>query len=230
MDFSAYDALAQEIADRYNAAAAQAAAARQRAAQAAYDAMMQNQGNINANSDEAARQAYIQYMNNQKALPQQMAASGLNGGATESSMVGLNTAYGENVNSVNMERNKALKELAAQAAAAKANAEMGIGDIYGNAAMNIANAQQSILTQKLADQMAYERAKYEAAQSNLSSASRSSGSSGSGLNLNLGGYTNSSSSNNGLTYKTVGSGSTKSPVQSSGSYVPLKQYASGVKR
>jgi hypothetical protein len=39
--------------------------------------------NINQAADENARQAYVQYMQSQKALPQQLASQGVSGGATE---------------------------------------------------------------------------------------------------------------------------------------------------
>ena len=67
--------------------------------------------NINQAADENARQAYIQYMQSQKALPQQLASQGVSGGATETANLGLQTAYQNNVNSINQNKANRLQEI-----------------------------------------------------------------------------------------------------------------------
>ena len=67
--------------------------------------------NINQAADENARQAYIQYMQSQKALPQQLASQGVSGGATETANLGLQTAYQNNVNAINQNKANRLQEI-----------------------------------------------------------------------------------------------------------------------
>lgn len=54
----------------------------------------QNNATTNANYDSSARQAYVQYMQRQKALPSQLQSLGVNGGATESGLLNLYNNYG----------------------------------------------------------------------------------------------------------------------------------------
>ena len=67
--------------------------------------------NINQAADENARQAYVQYMQSQKALPQQLASQGASGGATETATLGLQTAYQNNVNAINQNKANRLQEI-----------------------------------------------------------------------------------------------------------------------
>lgn len=53
-----------------------------------------NNAQTNANYDNNARQAYVNYMRNQRALPSQLQALGVNGGATESGLLNLYNNYG----------------------------------------------------------------------------------------------------------------------------------------
>lgn len=66
---------------------------------------------VNQNYDDIARQAYITSMQNKKALPQQLAASGVNGGASETAMLGLSANYENNLNKINTGRNNALYDI-----------------------------------------------------------------------------------------------------------------------
>ena len=67
--------------------------------------------NINQAADENARQAYVQYMQSQKALPQQLASQGASGGATETAALGLQTTYQNNVNTINQNKANRLQEI-----------------------------------------------------------------------------------------------------------------------
>lgn len=67
--------------------------------------------NVNQSADENARQAYVQYMQSQKALPQQLASQGVSGGATETANLGLQTAYQNNVNTINQNKANRLQEI-----------------------------------------------------------------------------------------------------------------------
>lgn len=53
-----------------------------------------NNAQTNANYNDTARQAYVNYMRNQRALPSQLEALGVRGGATESGLLNLFNNYG----------------------------------------------------------------------------------------------------------------------------------------
>ena len=56
--------------------------------------LAQNNATTNANYDNNARQAYVDYMRKQRALPSQLQALGVRGGATESGLLNLYNNYG----------------------------------------------------------------------------------------------------------------------------------------
>jgi len=66
---------------------------------------------INQSADDNARQAYIASMQSKKVLPQQLASQGINGGATESAMLGLSTNYENNLNNINTNRQNSLLDI-----------------------------------------------------------------------------------------------------------------------
>lgn len=66
---------------------------------------------INQSADDNARQAYVMYMQNKKALPQQLASRGATGGATETANLGILSNYENNVNSINQNRANSLQEI-----------------------------------------------------------------------------------------------------------------------
>ena len=69
--------------------------AQQNATQAALQKTLeQNNATTNANYDNSARQAYVDYMRKQRALPGQLQALGVRGGATESGLLNLYNNYG----------------------------------------------------------------------------------------------------------------------------------------
>lgn len=65
----------------------------------------QNNATTNANYDNSARQAYVQYMQRQRALPSQLQSLGVNGGATESGLLNLYNNYGSAHASNEQQRN-----------------------------------------------------------------------------------------------------------------------------
>ena len=80
---SAYDVYAQE-----------AEATRARQEQRLNNELAQNNATTNTNFDNSARQAYVDYMRKQRALPTQLQALGVRGGATESGLLNLYNNYG----------------------------------------------------------------------------------------------------------------------------------------
>lgn len=70
-----------------------------------------NTSAINADAEEAMRQAYINNMLSRKSLQQAMTAQGLNGGATETTRANMENNYGNARNAIDTTRNKNLAEL-----------------------------------------------------------------------------------------------------------------------
>ena len=71
-----------------------------------------DQANTNSVYDQAARQNYITYRQNQKNLAGELNSLGIRGGASESAAVRLNNAYGTNVATNDAARGTALAQLA----------------------------------------------------------------------------------------------------------------------
>ena len=67
--------------------------------------LAQNNATTNANYDSSARQAYVDYMRKQKALPSQLQTLGVNGGATESALLNLYNNYGSSHAANEQQRN-----------------------------------------------------------------------------------------------------------------------------
>ena len=64
-------------------------------------------GNLNNARDNSLREAYIKYMKDSRALPQQMQVFGVSGGATETNFANMKNAYGNNRTDI---MNKALEQ------------------------------------------------------------------------------------------------------------------------
>ncbi|MDY5922450.1 MAG: hypothetical protein SPJ32_00200 [Oscillospiraceae bacterium] len=108
---NAYD----NIRSAYESALAEQRRARQRAYDAAvsaqraeYDA---NVNKVNSQADKALREAYINKMQTQRTLGQQMAAQGLNGGYSETTAAGVQNNYGNARNALETERSGQLNDL-----------------------------------------------------------------------------------------------------------------------
>ena len=129
---SAYENQLKQLQAKEEAAAeAQAEAQRQQIAA--------NKQSINDSYDNSAREAYITSMQNQKALPALMSTQGMTGGATESSMLNLQTNYENNLADLENARNTAL-----------ANADLGLNDVNADLASTLASIN-SQYGAKLAD-------------------------------------------------------------------------------
>jgi len=83
---------------------------------------------VNQNYDDVAKQAYIMSMQNKKALPQQLAASGVNGGASETAMLGLTANYENNLNKINTGRSNAINEIDSAIANLKNEGELSTAE------------------------------------------------------------------------------------------------------
>lgn len=106
---------------------------------------------IQQNYDDAARQAYIQMMQAQKALPEQLAANGIsNSGASESAMVGIRNNYGQTLNDADIIRQNAINKLNSDIANLQATGNLQIAE----GAQDISMAQLEAYRQALSQQNA----------------------------------------------------------------------------
>lgn len=128
---------------------------------------------VNQNYDDIARQAYITSMQNKKALPQQLAASGVNGGASETAMLGLSANYENNLNKINTGRSSALNDIDTAIANLKNEGELSTAEqvlqnnqaaltAYQNMLNNSANYNQWLANYNLEkENTEYDRNIYE---------------------------------------------------------------------
>ena len=140
---NAYD----NIRSAYESALAEQRRARQRAYDAAvsaqraeYDA---NVNKVNNQADKALREAYINKMQTQRTMGQQMAAQGLNGGYSETTAAGLQNNYGNARNALETERGNQLNDLNItlqnNLAAARNILDSGTASDYAQYQTNMAN-------------------------------------------------------------------------------------------
>lgn len=140
---NAYD----NIRSAYESALAEQRRARQRAYDAAvsaqraeYDA---NVNKVNNQADKALREAYINKMQTQRTLGQQMAAQGLNGGYSETTAAGVQNNYGNARNELETERGSQLNDLNItlqnNIAAARKILDSGTASDYAQYQTNMAN-------------------------------------------------------------------------------------------
>lgn len=140
---NAYD----NIRSAYESALAEQRRTRQRAYDAAvsaqraeYDA---NVNKVNSQADKALREAYINKMQTQRTMGQQMAAQGLNGGYSETTAAGLQNNYGNARNALETERGNQLNDLNItlqnNLAAARNILDSGTASDYAQYQTNMAN-------------------------------------------------------------------------------------------
>ena len=94
---STWDTMAEDLQTAYEARQDANARALEAAREQARDESAARTEALNRGYQAANRQLYRDYMQQQRLLPQQMAARGYTGGVTESSRLRLGTAYGESL-------------------------------------------------------------------------------------------------------------------------------------
>ncbi len=102
-------------------------------------------GTLATQRDDAARQAYIQLMQSRQALPQMMSAQGLGGGLSESSLMGLDTTYGNNVNALTQQYNQGVSDIDLAIGNLKTSGDLSILDskeAYNQMLIDLANQQK----------------------------------------------------------------------------------------
>ena len=116
-----------------------------------------------------ARQAYIQKMQAQRDLPQQLAAQGVSGGLSESGNIALNTAYGNQLSGYKRDYNDQLSDVDQNIYNARQDYNSALADLnntyLGKLAENNNYYNQLIAQQKAAQLQAEEAARNAQVQS-----------------------------------------------------------------
>lgn len=106
-----YEVASDSYAEKVKASNNQAAEYYKKLVQQGTDRLNAQKQEVNSSYDSAATNAYINYMQGQRTLPQQLKALGVTGGAAESSLIGARSGYESNLNQVNLNRQKALQDI-----------------------------------------------------------------------------------------------------------------------
>lgn len=123
--------------------------------QAAVDANNAYIPEINQASDQSLQNAYILREQNRVNAPQALSAMGYTGGATETSMMGINTGYENTRNQVEQNRAKSLAEIQQNEAQIRATGDATLSDAASTYYQNL------IAAQKEADAAAQEQANWQ---------------------------------------------------------------------
>ena len=150
----------EDIMAEYNAMADAQAASIEAQLSALLNEMDLQKDNTNSAYDDIARQAYINSRQSEMALPQQLAAQGITGGAAESTLLGLAANYENNLYDNEKARQSQLAEIANNELQARLNANTQISDIRANAT----SAAFDAYLNQMAAQNAYNQWAYEVAQ------------------------------------------------------------------
>lgn len=92
--------------------------------------------------DAALRENWILQQQAEAALPEQMAASGLNGGAAETTLAAMKAKYQGDRNGINSEYMNNLGELAKQSQSDRQNAERGYNEQWLDYLLSLAEMEQ----------------------------------------------------------------------------------------
>lgn len=122
---------------------------------AALDQVAGQQTDIHNSANDAAQQAYIAKEKTLMQNPQQLAALGISGGGSESALLGINTGYENNRNTIMQNRGKAIRENENQQNQIRATGDASLADIDNSFASQLAQyaAQQEQAEQQRQNQL-----------------------------------------------------------------------------
>lgn len=131
-------ALAQQEA--LLAAQAQAEAALKAQINSSVAGMQANEGKINQGYEDLARQAFIQAKVGQNNLTENLAINGINGGATESAVLGIENQYQQSLAGIGQDKQNALNQLQTDIAQVKASGNAQLAQTMSDYYMKLADA------------------------------------------------------------------------------------------
>lgn len=149
--------------DAYSSALQAALEAQRKATEQAVGQLEANKPALQQQRDDAARQAYIQYMQQQYQTPQQLKAAGLTGGASESSLIAQNANYGNQQADILGAYNNSLAMLEKDIANVKATGDISQAQTQADYLRELENwqRQQEYEQQRLQEEREYALQQYE---------------------------------------------------------------------
>ena len=144
-----YEDAINEVQERYAQIAQQQKEANALAIKQGTDRLESQKDSINQSYDENARQAYIANMKSKKNLPQQLAASGVTGGATETANLNLQTNYENNLNDININRVNAINDIDNAINELKNNGDLSAAEQALATSQSALSAYQNLLSSKI---------------------------------------------------------------------------------
>lgn len=137
-------------------AESESARAYRRQIEAAVDAINSQRDPLRQQYEQGAQQAYIEAERAKKQLPEALAAQGINGGATESANLAIETSHGNSLNDLTNTYNRALSGLEQSISQARATGDIQLAQNAAQYQQMLANAIMSAQQQQqqYAQQMA----------------------------------------------------------------------------
>lgn len=122
------------------AAQAQAEAALKAQINSSVAGMQANEGKINQGYEDLARQAFVQAKVGQNSLTENLAINGINGGATESAVLGIENQYQQSLAGIGQDKQNALNQLQTDIAQVKASGNAQLAQTMSDYYMKLADA------------------------------------------------------------------------------------------
>lgn len=122
------------------AAQAQAEAALKAQINSSVAGMQANEGKINQGYEDLARQAFVQAKVGQNNLTENLAVNGINGGATESAILGVENQYQQSLAGIGQDKQNALNQLQTDIAQVKASGNAQLAQTMSDYYMKLADA------------------------------------------------------------------------------------------
>jgi len=122
------------------AAQAQAEAALKAQINSSVAGMQGNEGKINQGYEDLARQAFVQAKVGQNNLTENLAINGINGGATESAVMGVENQYQQSLAGIGQDKQNALNQLQTDIAQVKTSGNAQLAQTMSDYYMKLADA------------------------------------------------------------------------------------------
>lgn len=136
-----------QINNYYNQIAAQQQAAQQAAVEQAVNQLSGQKGDIEQSYDDLYRQLYIDRRMAEKNLPQQLAAMGISGGLSESTLLGTQTAYTDALRQGEQEKLGALSDIDQAISDARLTGDINIANQAAQLAMSQLQSYSDLVSQ-----------------------------------------------------------------------------------
>lgn len=102
--------------------------------------MQANEGKINQGYEDLARQAFVQAKVGQNNLTENLALNGINGGATESAVLGIENQYQQSLAGIGQDKQNALNQLQSDIAKVKSSGNAQLAQTMSDYYMKLADA------------------------------------------------------------------------------------------